>query len=497
MLRGATPVDLGPAKQRAVLAVLLLQAGRPVPVHQIVDAVWGDDPPENGANVVQKYVAGLRRALDPSRAPRTPGELLALTGSGYVLRIAEATFDSDEFQAAVNRAGAERAAGRLAAAADALRAGLALWRGEALAGLTGPAFDAARIRLAEARATAWENWADIEMAEGRAGALVTELTRLVEEFPLREGLRAQLMIALHQSGRQAEALAVFRDAREYFLDEFGAEPGERMQEAHRKILRGEPFPAAAPVPDDPPPRPVSPPFVPTQFAPPGYGPPLAVPPTRRRVPVLEVLAAVLLPLVICSFGSWIYFVIAGIRRRDPWQYLVAAVYFAIFVVGVVIAFVVDPTPIDSDDTSTAEEIGFMILFVLPLASIFHGVVLATRANEFERGSALRGQARQFAQFAPDQARQIGIGRPAMMRGFDDGGLVDLNHVSGDELARATGLPISQAYGIVANRLQAGPFARPEDLVLRGLATERTVHRLAQRLICIPVGPAPAWRPPPR
>ena len=81
VLRGGRAVDLGPAKQRAVLAVLLLQAGRPVPTHQIVDAVWGDEPPENGANVVQKYVAGLRRVLDPGRAPRTPGEVLALTGS--------------------------------------------------------------------------------------------------------------------------------------------------------------------------------------------------------------------------------------------------------------------------------------------------------------------------------------------------------------------------------------------------------------------------------
>jgi DNA-binding SARP family transcriptional activator len=241
VLRGTEPVDLGPAKQRAVLAVLLLQVGRPVPTHQIVDAVWGDEPPENGANVVQKYVAGLRRVLDPDRAPRTPGELLALTGSGYVLRIGEGTLDADEFQARTARAGAERSVGNLAEAAETLRAALALWRGEALAGFTGPVFEAARARLAESRATAWEKWAEVELARGRNTALVPDLSRLVEEFPLREGLRAQLMIALHQGGRQAEALAVFRDAREYFLDEFGAEPGERMRDAHRKILRGEPF----------------------------------------------------------------------------------------------------------------------------------------------------------------------------------------------------------------------------------------------------------------
>jgi DNA-binding SARP family transcriptional activator len=158
VLRAGTAVDLGPAKQRAVLAVLLVQAGRPVPTHQIVDAVWGDDPPENGVNVVQKYVAGLRRVLDPDRAPRTPGELIALTGNGYLLRVAGGALDAEEFTTAVNRAATERTAGRLVEAAEILRKALALWRGDALAGLTGPVFEAARARLADAHASAWERW---------------------------------------------------------------------------------------------------------------------------------------------------------------------------------------------------------------------------------------------------------------------------------------------------------------------------------------------------
>src|SRR4051812_33993058 len=103
VLRAGRAIDLGPAKQRAVLAVLLAQAGRPVPTHQIVDAVWGDEPPENGANVVQKYVAGLRRVLDPDRAPRTPGELIALTNGGYVLRVEAGALDADRFQAGLAR----------------------------------------------------------------------------------------------------------------------------------------------------------------------------------------------------------------------------------------------------------------------------------------------------------------------------------------------------------------------------------------------------------
>ena len=132
-LRGGAALDLGPAKQRAVLAVLLLTVGRPVPVHQIVDAVWGDDPPENGANVVQKYVAGLRRVLEPDRSPRTPGELLALTGAGYVLRAEPGAVDAERFETALATASVQRKAGRYAEAAETLRQALGLWRGEALA----------------------------------------------------------------------------------------------------------------------------------------------------------------------------------------------------------------------------------------------------------------------------------------------------------------------------------------------------------------------------
>nr|BFE76075.1 hypothetical protein GCM10020092_093760 [Actinoplanes digitatis] len=368
-LRGDERLDLGPAKQRAVLAVLLLDAGRPVPTHQIVDAVWGDGPPENGANVVQKYVAGLRRVLEPDRSPRTPGELIALTDGGYVLRTDPGTLDAERFQSGLARASAQRRAGQLAEAAETLREAVALWQGEALAGLPGPVFEAARNRLTDARATAWEKWADIELARGNHTGLMPDLVRLVEQFPLREGLRAQLMIALHQGGRQAEALAVFRDARAYFLDEFGVEPGERMQETHRRILRGEPFysepvdpwaasddipaprgpvgvtPPAAPiasgslavppsayvqqyVPPDPteivpaPASPVHPPLSPWGVGAPPPPPAYAVP--RRRFPVGEVIFAALTPLVVCSFGSWIYFVYAGARRRDRRQYLVAA-----------------------------------------------------------------------------------------------------------------------------------------------------------------------------
>lgn len=503
VLRNGDPVDLGPAKQRAVLAVLLLQPGRPVPTHQVVDAVWGDDPPENGANVVQKYVAGLRRVLDPDRAPRTPGELLALTGSGYVLRTAEGTLDADEFLSALTRSATERAAGRPAEAAETLRAALALWRGEALAGLTGPVFEAARARLTEARGTAWEKWADIELARGLDTALIPDLARLIEEFPLREGLRAQLMIALHQGGRQAEALAVFRDAREHFLDEFGAEPGERMQEAHRKILRGEPFyaepvdpwasaddasipPAPAQTYTPPDPRTMTP--IPSSPMPYGYPPPFAAqqferPLPRRRIPIVEIILAAVLPLITCSFGGWMYFIYAALRHHDRRHYITAIVYGALFTVGVVF-LAIDPSPVDGEDLSGAETAGLLLFTVLGFVAAIHGVVIAARSGDGERQWALREQARQFAAFDPIRAVHLGIGRPDLMRGFDDGGLIDLNHVPGAELARQTSLSLPEAHRIVTNRLEHGPYLRPEDLLLRGLISPRTLRRLAPRLVCI-------------
>jgi DNA-binding winged helix-turn-helix (wHTH) protein len=147
--RGAEPVDLGPLPQQAVLAVLLLHAGRPVPVQQIVAALWNGDPPENGIDVVQRYVGALRRALDPERT-----SLLALTPGGYLLRAEQNAVDADVFRAALARAHTEHRTGNLDAATGEVRRALALWHSEPLAGLTGPVFDATRARLHAERATA-------------------------------------------------------------------------------------------------------------------------------------------------------------------------------------------------------------------------------------------------------------------------------------------------------------------------------------------------------
>lgn len=149
--RGAEPVDLGPPLQQAVLAILLLHAGTPVPIRQLIAALWNGDPPENGIDVVQRCVGALRRALDPQRT-----SLIALTDGGYVLRADEQAIDTGLFRAALARARAEHGTGEAGEATGEVREALDRWREQPLAGLTGPVFEAARARLDQDRAAAAE-----------------------------------------------------------------------------------------------------------------------------------------------------------------------------------------------------------------------------------------------------------------------------------------------------------------------------------------------------
>ncbi|GIF15382.1 hypothetical protein Ate01nite_54140 [Actinoplanes teichomyceticus] len=484
--RGADPIDLGPAKQRAVLAVLLLHPGRAVPTHRIVDAVWGEDPPENGTNVVQKYVAGLRRALGRER--------LTLTGGGYLLCTDPHAVDAEVFRAEIARAVAEHRAGRNEPAAGIVADALALWHGDALDGLTGPLFDTARARLAEDRAGAWELWAQLGLARDDPG-LVPELTRLTGEFPLREGLRAQLMIALYRAGRQAEALAVFRDAREYFLDELGAEPGERMQQVHRRILRGELEQPAPPHPAPPAPR-TGHPAAPGSPAPPHPLWPIEPLPTAMlrpghgRIPWLQVVAAAALPLFTCGFAGWVYFVYAAVQRGRRRHLLVAALYAAL-AVFVVVMFAVDPTPVESETTSAAEDIAVLSMLLLWPASAVHGAILAAHPGDTRSARARRDLARRFAGVHPAGAVQAGIGRPDLLRFFDDGGLVDLNHAPAQELARLPGMTPFEAHRIALDRYQNGPYRQPADLATRGLLAPAKLRRIESWLLCLPPGQQPA------
>jgi DNA-binding SARP family transcriptional activator len=243
--RDGDEVDLGTAKQRAVLAVLLLEANQPVPAARIVAAVWGAEPPANGANVVQKYVAGLRRALEPDRSPRSPSRVLALQPAGYRLAVGPGCLDADVMAAQVRQAEAAARAGELDRAADLLAGVLGRWDGEPLAGLYGPVFEAARQRLVERRAAAAELRAEVLLRAGRHAEALPELATLVGEFPYRERLHGLHLEALYRSGRQAEALAAYAVVRRRLVDEVGVEPGAALREVHERILRADPVPLPA------------------------------------------------------------------------------------------------------------------------------------------------------------------------------------------------------------------------------------------------------------
>jgi DNA-binding SARP family transcriptional activator/tetratricopeptide (TPR) repeat protein len=243
--RHGTAVDLGPVQQRVVLAVLALQAGRPVGRQQMIDAVWGEAQPRNAVNLVQRHVSGLRRALEPDRPGRTPSDLLTWTEAGYLLTLPPGALDLDLFVRELARARTARAAGQLQEAAAALHAALELWRGPVCDGLSSPFLDAQADRLAESRVSALEDRIELDLMIGGHGDLIAELRDLAAEHPLRERLRGLLMLALYRAGRQADALAAFRDARRQLHDELGVEPSAPLQQLHQQILTADPALAPA------------------------------------------------------------------------------------------------------------------------------------------------------------------------------------------------------------------------------------------------------------
>lgn len=233
--RDGVKLDLGTRKQRAVLALLLLEANRVVSTERLIDELWGDSPPETARSALQVYVAGLRKALgDDSASLRT-------SAPGYMLELEPGALDLEEFAAL--RTEAREAAPQLASAA--LHDALALWRGPALAELDGEPFGvAAAARLEEQRLGALDERIDADLALGRHAELVPELDALVVDHPFRERFRARQMLALYRSGRQADALSSYRSAREAFVDALGIEPGAELKALERAMLDQDPALAA-------------------------------------------------------------------------------------------------------------------------------------------------------------------------------------------------------------------------------------------------------------
>jgi DNA-binding SARP family transcriptional activator len=222
------PVALGGQQQRALLAALLLEAGRVVATDRLVDLLWGEEAPKTATTSLQNAVSRLRRELG--------ADVLQTRAPGYVLRADHERIDARRFERMLRDARRANAEQRR----TVLQSALDLWRGPALADFTFEQFAQAEIRrLEELRLVAREELIEADMELGRHGDVVGELEALVALHPLRESLRRQLMLALYRSGRQAEALDVYQDARTRFVEELGIEPGPELKRLQSEILRHE------------------------------------------------------------------------------------------------------------------------------------------------------------------------------------------------------------------------------------------------------------------
>ncbi|MFF4088559.1 BTAD domain-containing putative transcriptional regulator [Streptomyces nigra] len=248
--RGEEPLPTGSPQQRALLAALLLREGRTATAAELIDALWGEEPPSQALAAVRTYASRLRKALG--------AEVLVSESGGYAIRgLGEGALDLARAQEIAADGEKARAAGDLCRARELLGRALALWDGEVLAGVPGPYAEAQRVRLEEWRLQLLEARLDMDLEQGCHAEAVSELTALTAAHPLRERLRELLMLALYRSGRQAEALAVYADTRRLLADELGVDPRPGLKELQQRILRADPAlaepsspaaePAAAPV----------------------------------------------------------------------------------------------------------------------------------------------------------------------------------------------------------------------------------------------------------
>ncbi|WP_410653884.1 BTAD domain-containing putative transcriptional regulator [Amycolatopsis sp. lyj-112] len=218
-------------RQRTLLAVLLLNASSSVTVDTLVETLWPETPPKSYASNLHTYVSRLRSRIEGLEIERDT--------HGYRLVIDPADLDLLSFREAAAAGQRAARAGDPAGAAGHYRRALALWRGPVLSGLHIPLLDADVARLESERLAAFEDCVDAELSDGRHGELTGELQAMITEHPLRERLAAQLMIALHRAGRQADSLTVYRGLRATLVEELGVEPGAEVRRVHAAVLRGD------------------------------------------------------------------------------------------------------------------------------------------------------------------------------------------------------------------------------------------------------------------
>ncbi|WP_200309215.1 AfsR/SARP family transcriptional regulator [Streptomyces adelaidensis] len=251
--RGTEPLSTGSPQQRALLAALLLREGRTATANELIDALWGDDPPSQALAAVRTYASRLRKAL-------SAGVLVSESG-GYAIRaLSGGALDLAVAQDLAADAEKARNSGDLCQARQLLNKALGLWDGEVLASVPGPYAQTQRTRLDEWRLQLVESRLDMDLEQGCHAEAVSELTALTAAHPLRERLRELLMLALYRSGRQAEALAVYADTRRLLADELGVDPRPGLRELQQRILRADPGLAepSAPLAPEPAATPVRP-----------------------------------------------------------------------------------------------------------------------------------------------------------------------------------------------------------------------------------------------
>ncbi|TDD17761.1 AfsR/SARP family transcriptional regulator [Nonomuraea diastatica] len=230
--REGSEIHLGGSLQRVVLATLLLDANRIVPISRLIEAAWGETPPETARNQIQIRVSSLRRTLGDDGRPFT---LFITRPPGYLIKVKPAQLDLADFDELTGRAQQEEPE----QAAKTLRRALTLWRGPALSNVSSDLVQTTAYGLNERRLLAHEQCIEFELATGFHQQLVAELRGLVQDNPLRERLHGHLMLALYRSGRQAEALQVFRSYRRMLLDTLGLEPGDELRRLELAILNQE------------------------------------------------------------------------------------------------------------------------------------------------------------------------------------------------------------------------------------------------------------------
>jgi DNA-binding SARP family transcriptional activator len=232
------PVQIGGQKQRAVLAILALNVARVVSTDRLVDLLWGDQPPKTAVTSLQNFVSQLRKALG--------ADIVVTKAPGYLLNVTADRVDVNEFERLVGESRSLEPEAR----AKKLREALELWRGPPLADFAFEPFAETEIaRLEELRSAALEDRIEADLEGGASGELVGELEGLIKQNPLRERPRGQLMLALYRSGRQAEALRAYQEARRALVDELGIEPSRELQQLHASILRQESVLEPAGVPE--------------------------------------------------------------------------------------------------------------------------------------------------------------------------------------------------------------------------------------------------------